>query len=228
MALPSSDPDRPASSSGVPLIDTTVKLQSVTTRYVHSPLMDSQENASIRPGEGILVSQVTGAMESLEMDPTYHKKTSHDHSGVNRNTLENAGNRKINDPPTELARHKKKDGKRRWISQLKSWVTVSEPSAQALKQYKKETYDKAHLSLDDPQASAKLHLPIGTLPPNAIKLVGSGPDPEEMFFKQTEQRKRMRRSGTGSYETHQGSKSSSRRYSASSSIAFGAAREAPQ
>ncbi|KAF3056324.1 hypothetical protein GL218_06757 [Daldinia childiae] len=143
---------------------------------------------------------------------------------MNRNTLENAGNRKINDPPAELA-EQKKNGKRRWMSQLKSWVAASEPSAQALKQYKKETYDRAHLSLDDPQANAKLHLPIGTLPPNTIKPAGSGPDPEEMFLKRAEQRKRMRRSGTGSYETYQGSKSSSSRYSASSSTAFGAARE---
>ncbi|KAI1661398.1 hypothetical protein F4813DRAFT_399341 [Daldinia decipiens] len=229
MSLPSDSPDRPASSSGVPLIDTTVKLPIITTRYVHSPVvMDSQGNASIRQGEGTLVSQVTGAMESLGMDPIYHKKTPHDHSGVDRDTLENARNRKLNNPPTELAKHNKKDGKSRWISLLKSWVNISEPSAQALKQSKKETYDKAHLSLDGPQVSAKLHLPTGTLSPNAIKPVGSGPDPEEMFLKQAEQRKRMRRSGTGSYETYQGSKSSSSCYSASSSIAFGTAREVPQ
>ncbi|KAI0851402.1 hypothetical protein F5Y00DRAFT_8562 [Daldinia vernicosa] len=227
MGLPSSGPDRPASSSGVSLIDTTVKLPNITTRYVHSPVVGSQGNASMGQEEGTLVSQVTGAMESLGMGPTYYKKSSHDHSEVNRNTLENAGNRKSNDPPAELAKQKK-NGKRRWMSQLKSWVTVSEPSAQALKQYKKETYDKAHLSLDDPKASAKLHLPTGTLPPNAIKPAGSGSDPEEMFLKRAEQRKRMRRSGTGSYGTHQGSKSSSSRYSASSSIAFGAAKEFPQ
>ncbi|KAI0135501.1 hypothetical protein F4814DRAFT_454706 [Daldinia grandis] len=197
MALPSSDPDRPASSSGVPLIDTTFKLPSITTRYVHSPLMHSRGNESIGEGEGTLISQATGAMKSLEMHPAYHKKTSHDHSGVNRDILENASDGKPNNLPTGLAKYKKKDGKRRWISQLKSWVTVSDPSAQASKQYKKETYDKAHFSLDDPRANAKLHLSIGTLPPNVIKPAVSGTDPEDMFLKQAELRKGMRRSGTG-------------------------------
>ncbi|KAI1474790.1 hypothetical protein F4774DRAFT_429531 [Daldinia eschscholtzii] len=223
MVLSSNDIDRPASSSGVLLIDTTVKTPSITTRYAPSPLIVSQEIALMRLEEGVPESQVTRAMESLEVGHNCRKKPSNENSRMGHNIIENSVNRKTSNYSTELVEHKNKGGKRRWMSQLKSWVTASEPSAQALKQYKKETYNKAHISLDDPQANAKLHLPIGTLPPNAIKPAGPGPDPEEIFLKQTEQRKKMRHSGTGSYET-QGSKSSSSRYSTSSSVVFGTAK----
>ncbi|KAI8965992.1 hypothetical protein F5Y11DRAFT_343984 [Daldinia sp. FL1419] len=223
MVLPPSSLDRPASSSGVPLIDTTVKSPSITTSYAPSPLVVSQ-NTSIMPGE-IQVSQVTGAMESLEISPINGKKISNDQNQFSHNTLGNTKTENLNDASTELVKHKKKDSKRHWMSQLKSWVTISEPSTQAFKRYKEETYNKAHISLDYTDANAELHSPIGTLPPNVIKPAGSGPDSEEIFRKQTEQRKRMRHSATGSYETHQGSKSTSSRFSTSSSIALGTARE---
>ncbi|KAI1804023.1 hypothetical protein F4811DRAFT_562038 [Daldinia bambusicola] len=223
IALSSSDVDRPASSSGVSHIDATVNLPSITARYAPLPLIGSQEGKLVRSEEGTSVSQITGAMQSLEMSHTYRKNPPHENNGMGRNMIENGENDKASHPSTESIKHKKKDGKRRWISQLKNWVTASEPSAQALKQYKKETYDKAHISLDDPQANAKLHLPIGTLPQNAVKPAGSGPDPEDIFFKRTERRKRIRYPGTGSSET-QGSKSSSGLYSTSSNIAFGTAR----
>ncbi|KAI1466839.1 uncharacterized protein F4812DRAFT_68283 [Daldinia caldariorum] len=223
ITLSSSDVDRPASSSGVSHIDATANFPSITVRYAPLPLIISQESKLVKFGERPSVSQITGAMQSLGMDHTYRTNPPHENNGMDRNMIGNSGNNKASPPPAEPMKHKKKDGKRRWMSQLKNWVTASEPSAQALKQYKKETYDKAHISLDDPQANAKLHLPIAALPQNAIKPAGSGPDPEDIFSKRTERRKRLRYSGTGSSKT-QGSKSSSSRYSISSSRAFGTAR----
>lgn len=46
-----------------------------------------------------------------------------------------------------------KDSNGQWLSRLKSWVSTSEPSMQALRQHKKLVCEKA---ANDPQASAKL------------------------------------------------------------------------
>lgn len=54
----------------------------------------------------------------------------------------------------------KKRGIARWLSQLKSWAAVSEPSGQAFEQHKKEMYKSKGVSLKDPQASAKLQYVI--------------------------------------------------------------------
>ncbi|KAI1416006.1 hypothetical protein F5Y13DRAFT_155856 [Hypoxylon sp. FL1857] len=162
-------------------------------------------------------------MKSLEMSPTHHRNISYGQSGLSDNAVQDNGGRKRNDSVTEPAKHKGKEAKHGWLSQLKGWVSVSEPSTQALKQYKKDIYSKAQIALDDPEANAKLHAPIGLLPPNAIKPAGRGPDPEEIAMKQIEQRK-IRLSGSRTGGTSQGSRSSSSRYSSSSSIAFGATR----
>lgn len=79
-----------------------------------------------------------------------------------------------------------------WLSQLKTWMTLSEPSTRALKKHKQNIYKKAGISADDPQASTKLHLPFGTLPADAIKPAGSGPDPEEIAMKKAEQERELR------------------------------------
>lgn len=41
------------------------------------------------------------------------------------------------DRASELSKEKGKEGKSRWLSQLKEWVSVSEPSTQALKNIRK-------------------------------------------------------------------------------------------
>ncbi|KAI2640499.1 hypothetical protein GGS26DRAFT_163086 [Hypomontagnella submonticulosa] len=163
-------------------------------------------------------------MESLRING-HRKNSSCGGIGMNSSASDNSGSKKQIDPTTEPNKHKGKDGKHRWLSQFKGWVSVSEPSAQALKQYKKDTYRKADVALDDPRANVKLHLPVGTLPHEAIRPSGRGPDPEEIAIKQAEQRKRMRHSGSGSGETSRGSRSSVSRYSSSSSVAFSAAKE---
>ncbi|CAM1507184.1 Fc.00g068250.m01.CDS01 [Cosmosporella sp. VM-42] len=100
----------------------------------------------------------------------------------------------------------KQKSKPRWFTQVKDWLSVSEPSAQAMKQQKRNTYKKHGLDLNDPQAAAKLHLPIGKLPEGAITST-RGPDPEEVLTKAIKQ-KQMRQSYSG-YSNASHSKSSS-------------------
>ncbi|OTA96991.1 hypothetical protein M434DRAFT_27335 [Hypoxylon sp. CO27-5] len=226
LVSPPSSPDRPASSSGVPLADRRHKSPSPKARLGSSTLFLPRENIGdilVTPKEEQLVSQATAAMKTLEMGSTHHRTFSYGQPGVSNNTLQDNCSRKRSDSVAESAKRGGKDGKYGWLSQLKGWVSVSEPSTQALKQYKKDTYNKAHIALDDPEATAKLHSPIGTLPPDAIKPAGRGPDPEEIVMKQIEQRKKKRLSRSRTGGTSQGSRSSSR-YSSSSSIIFGTTR----
>ncbi|KAI0842065.1 hypothetical protein F5Y06DRAFT_292887 [Hypoxylon sp. FL0890] len=225
LLLPSTDPDRPASSSGVTIVDTKFKSPSRTAGSGPSPLLLPQgsiDDILANTNEERLVSEATTAIKSLEMGSSHHRKTSYGQPGLSTNAVQDNGSRKRNDSVTESAKHKGKEGKQGWLSQLKDWVSVSEPSTQALKQYKKDTYSKAQIALDDPEANAKLHSPIGTLPPDVIKPAGRGPDPEEIAMKQMEQKRKIRLSGSRTGGTSQGSRSSSSRYSSSSSIAFGA------
>lgn len=71
----------------------------------------------------------------------------------------------------------------RWLKQVKSWIVTSEPSAQAMKEQKRAAYKKHGISRKDPQAAAKMHLPAGKLPKNAITST-SGPSPEEALAKE--------------------------------------------
>ncbi|GAP86170.1 hypothetical protein SAMD00023353_0303030 [Rosellinia necatrix] len=91
---------------------------------------------------------------------------------------------------SELPTQGGKAGKIRWLSQLKEWVLVSEPSTRALRNYKKDTYKKAGIARDDPLANVKLHLPVASLPPDAIKPGGRGPEPEEIAIQRASHRKR--------------------------------------
>ncbi|KAK7211994.1 hypothetical protein V2G26_019172 [Clonostachys chloroleuca] len=45
-------------------------------------------------------------------------------------------------------------GKPRWFSQIKDWLSVSEPSAQAMKEQRTRTYKKFGVDAKDPQAAA--------------------------------------------------------------------------
>lgn len=77
------------------------------------------------------------------------------------------------------------------LARLKDWTTTSEPSARALKQYRKEVFQKAGIALDDPEAAIKLDAPIGQIPDDAIKPGGRGPDPEDLARRRTKNRKEM-------------------------------------
>ncbi|KAI0383847.1 hypothetical protein F5Y04DRAFT_278473 [Hypomontagnella monticulosa] len=225
----SGDIDRPVSSSGVPLVDTRLKLADTEiSAGLLQPLLPSKGIVESQndPKEASMM-QATAAMGSLNIH-SHRKNSSYGGVGSGGSVPDIGGSRKQTDSTPESTKHKGKDGKHRWYSQLKGWVSVSEPSAQALKQYKKETYRKADIALDDPRANAKLHLPVGMLPREAIKPSGRGPDPEEIAMKRAEQQaeqQKMRHFDSVSGETSRGSRSSVSRYSSSSSVTFSAPKE---
>ncbi|KAH8676315.1 hypothetical protein BX600DRAFT_454766 [Xylariales sp. PMI_506] len=97
--------------------------------------------------------------------------------------------RSRSDSHTEVDKRKGKDSKPRWLAQIRDWVSLSEPSTQALKNYKLDTYKRAGVALDDPCANAKLHIPVARLPAEAIKPYGSGPDPEDMVRRRLDDKK---------------------------------------
>lgn len=77
--------------------------------------------------------------------------------------------------------------KKKWLGQVKNWLSVSEPSAQAMKAQKRDTYKKHGIDPKDPDAAVKMHLPLGTLPRDAITST-SGPTPEERLAKEQQNR----------------------------------------
>lgn len=86
-------------------------------------------------------------------------------------------------------------GKTKWLSQVKNWLSVSEPSAQAMKMQKQETYKKHGVDLKDPAAAAKMHLPLGTLPRDATTST-SGPTPEKRLAKELQSRPQYLKHGS--------------------------------
>ncbi|OHE98872.1 hypothetical protein CORC01_05768 [Colletotrichum orchidophilum] len=91
---------------------------------------------------------------------------------------------------------KPKDSKNHWVNQLKDWFSTGEPSSQDWKQLKKQEYHKHGIAMNDPEASAKLHAPIGAIPEEAIK-PSSGPDPETIAKKKFSNRKQIRQAYGG-------------------------------
>ncbi|RYP39696.1 hypothetical protein DL767_002077 [Monosporascus sp. MG133] len=120
---------------------------------------------------------------------------------------------------------KGRGGKGNWLLQLKDWISVSEPSTQALKHHKKDTYRKVGIALDNPPADAELHLLVHALPPETIKPSGRGPEPEKVAVNKVEQRKNVQQPYNGSSRAPQGSQSSASQQSTPSSIAMSSIRE---
>ncbi|KAM4059517.1 hypothetical protein HRG_011572 [Hirsutella rhossiliensis] len=73
---------------------------------------------------------------------------------------------------------KKRMSTPRWLGHVRSWLSVSEPSAQAMKTQKRTAYKKYGVELNDPQAAAKMHLPIGKVP-DGVTTSTRGPSPEK-------------------------------------------------
>lgn len=72
----------------------------------------------------------------------------------------------------------------RWLTQFKDWLSVAEPSAVAMRQQKKATFQRHGIALDDPRAAAKLHYPMGEVPTGIVTST-SGPTPEEALKRKT-------------------------------------------
>ncbi|XXG94635.1 hypothetical protein Hte_000892 [Hypoxylon texense] len=204
LGLSSGSSDRPASSSGVPLIDTKLKPSSPTgVSPFPSPLIQGDTRDFSADSECSFVSQKRSAVTSLETDLPYNNKASYNYhhgSGSISESLKSKGD----------------DYKPRWLSQLKGWVSVSEPSTQVPEQCK-EANKKANIALDKPQANDKLHFPDGTLPRHDSILAGPGLCLEDKVMKEAEQ---IRQARTRQERVFQGSGSGSNRYSYSSSIVF--------
>ncbi|KAK8049153.1 hypothetical protein PG994_010883 [Apiospora phragmitis] len=165
-------------------------------------------------GDSIPRSQLTEhhpAPKLSKMGPNDNKVAAADRRPSN-------GGRSRGNSTSEVDKRKGKEGKGRWLTQLKEWVSVSEPSTQAFKQHRKGTYQRAGIALDDPRAGAKLHIPTTTLPSNAIKPSGRGPEPEEVAKRNTDNKKRIRQSFSTTGGTSQGSRSSTSQHSSMSSL----------
>ena len=82
---------------------------------------------------------------------------------------------------------------------LSTWLATSEPSTQALLQHRRDSFQRAGLSPTEPEPHAKLHAPIGEIPPDAIQPT-TGPTPEEVVLRKAARRDRLhhQRQDTGS------------------------------
>ncbi|KAI0859593.1 hypothetical protein F4860DRAFT_525989 [Xylaria cubensis] len=211
-------PERPMSSSGVPLIDTRLtQSTSKNTKYITPPsfflghtiegtLVDLERSSNVSSTLSGPYTAEMGTDNSKDGSPRQH------HLSFNSEAL--SGDQRCT---SELRKGKEKERKSRWFSHLKDWISISEPSTEALKNYKKDTFKKAGIAPNDPLANAKLHLPVASIPRDAIKPGGRGPEPEEIALQKAKHRKEA--SGLLAVAgTSRGSRSSSGLYSSSSSI----------
>lgn len=195
---------RPASSSGATFVDSRLEHSGSSADYTLFPI---HKFPSAGPQPGQITNMDTSRFRRVSPTaPVQHSTESH-------------GQRNHSSAESSI---RPKSGKERWLSQFKDWISMSEPSSQALKDYKKETYRRAGIAPDDPRAPAKLHLPVATLPAEAIKPSGRGPDPEEIILKKVEMKKKMRNSFRMFGSTRPGStRSSASQRSSFSSLHLG-------
>ncbi|KAI0555382.1 hypothetical protein F4679DRAFT_166446 [Xylaria curta] len=175
------------SSSGVPLIDTRLTYSSIAPPSfslgytVEGSLVDLERPSNV---SCTLSGPYTAEMESYNSkdDSQRQHRLSPNSEAISRDQR----------CASELRKGKEKEKKSRWFSQLKEWISVTEPSTEALKNYKKDTFKKAGITLNDPLANAKLHLPVASIPRDAIKPGGRGPEPEEIALQKAKNRKEAR------------------------------------
>lgn len=217
-AGPGSDSSmRPASSSGILAMNQLPMSVSSTAGSPAQSLaprnFGDYDMKSVQESASICLEIHTGDQMSSPRSP-HSQQPSVSSSG-----------RKRGDSTTEDDRRKGKGNKVRWLSQLKGWVSMSEPSAQAFKQHKKETYKRAGVALDDPRANAKLHISATTLPPSAIRPSGPGPEPEEIARRKAENKRQLQHTGEARGMSQGSRSSASQHSSSSSSFAFGDLRD---
>lgn len=214
-------PERPTSSSGVPLIDTRLNhLNSVSqTRQPLAAHRRTNTQISLKTSIGQLLHPEPSRSKFPRTYLFRRRSAPQERVGCSTTYTTNYSGEN-NTETANATSDNSKDGKNNWLSQLKGWVSTSEPSTHAWKQHKRDIYKKAGIALDDPRSCAKLHLPIGTLPPEAIQPSGWGQDPEEAVMKKAGQRKKLRQSYNSSVSTSCGSRSSTSQHSSSSSVAI--------
>ncbi|KAH9902246.1 hypothetical protein F4778DRAFT_791192 [Xylariomycetidae sp. FL2044] len=223
ITLPRTSLERPVSSSGIETRFKAFNSNPISSSTASADIQSSGLDLSVDTDNEYSTSQAAEPSIDIEIDLSRCKMSSHDHRNPDEDGQRRGGSRGRTSSTTESVKGKGKEGKGRWLAQLKDWVSAAEPSSQALKHYKKDMYKRNGIALDDPRANAKLHLPVGTLPPEAIKPSGPGLEPEEIMLKKTEQPRKLRQSYSGTPGTPQGSRSS--HYSSSSSVAHGGMRD---
>lgn len=87
-----------------------------------------------------------------------------------------------------------KDGKAQWLHKMTDWLAVSEPSTRALEHHRQDVFRRAGISRLDPDAGAKLQVPVGGIPADAVRPSGPGPEPEEVARRRAEERRRAGKS----------------------------------
>ncbi|KAK1545329.1 hypothetical protein CPAR01_02831 [Colletotrichum paranaense] len=184
-------PLRPASSSGIATVDTR------TAPHRIGLAIDEEDN---HPGTLLDLSDdemgLRRRISEMDLRMSPPKRMFSDHSQTSEYSASTVS---VSGSPTKKRRSDKtkpKDGKHHWVSQLKDWFSTGEPSSQDWKQLKKQEYHKHGIAMNDPDASAKLHAPIGAIPEEAIK-PSSGPDPETIAKKKFANRKQVRQAYGG-------------------------------
>ena len=85
---------------------------------------------------------------------------------------------RLRGPSTHTGSTKTSSTKPRWLSSVKDWLSVSEPSAQAMKEQKQQAHRRFPVNPRDPKASSTMHLSTSKIPQGAVKST-SGPSPEQ-------------------------------------------------
>ncbi len=222
----SPSPERPVSSSGVPMVDTRLKYSDSTSKPKLQSTIHRRNNTQVSfkdDADALVQFNLLSGYQPSKTDH-YHRGTA-SRGGFKSSTASTPSHSGEYDNAVNTSKHSAKNGKSSWLSQLKGWISVSEPSYRALKQHKKDGYKRSTIPFDDPRANIKLSLPIDTLPPEAIKPPGWGTDPEEVIMNTSEQRKKLRQSYNGSMGTSEGSRSSSSQHSSFGSVATSSIKE---
>ncbi|KAI2638178.1 hypothetical protein GGS21DRAFT_488878 [Xylaria nigripes] len=218
--------ERPMSSSGVPLIDTRfAHVVNTTVEPCFSPSFlvgfAVDDSSSDQEKDNTIVLNPKGT----EIGMAKSRDSVQNMHGAAPSITGLADGHSYKGRAMGSPTHGQREGKSRWFFQLKEWVSVTEPSTQALKDFKKDTYKRAGIALDDPMANAKLHLPVASLPPNVIKPGGRGPEPEEIARQRAMQRKKTPELMLPLGGTSQTSHSTTSHYSSSSSISMSMPRD---
>lgn len=122
---------------------------------------------------------VSGASQASRIVPRCSRSNNDAFSGSDDRTLQHS---------SSIAGEKSHGGKHRWFTHVKDWLSVSEPSAHAMKTQKRNVYQKHGVDLADPRAAAKMHFPMSQMPAGAITST-RGPDPEDVVKRKAKEKR---------------------------------------
>lgn len=136
--------------------------------------------------------------------PSGNPRSAHCHTNPtqsNSGTSINGDDYRTDHPPIAIEPPKAQFARPRWLTQVKDWLSVSEPSAQAMKQQRMDTYKRHGVDMNDPQAASKLRLPSGKIPAGATTST-SGPSPEKALLDSLKHKQKRQSYSGWSQTTH--------------------------